>query len=49
VKGRITDFMGLIFIALVIVALVRPSSVGPTAVREFGAAVTGLVKAATAP
>lgn len=46
---RLGDFWGLIFFGLVVVVLVRPSSVGPTAIREFGSAVTGLVQAATAP
>lgn len=48
-KGKITDAVGLLFIGLVIVVLVRPNSVGPTAIRQIGAAVAGLVSAATAP
>lgn len=48
-KGRLADFVGLVFVGLVIVALVRPNSVGPTAIREFGSAMVGLVKTAVAP
>lgn len=48
-KGKLAEFVGLLFFALVIVTLVRPNSVGPTAIREFGSAMTGLVKTATAP
>lgn len=48
-RARIADAVGLLFIGLVIVILVRPNSVGPTAIREIGAAVASLVSAATAP
>lgn len=48
-SDTLADALGLLFVGLVIVVLVRPSSVGPTAIREFGSAMTGLVKTATAP
>lgn len=48
-KARLAEFAGLVFFGLVVVVLVRPGSVGPAAIREFGSAMTGLVKTATAP
>lgn len=48
-KASIAEFIGLLFFGLVVVILVRPNSVGPSAIREFGSAMTALVKTATAP